>query len=178
MADSPEEPDRNMVAHGNVTSAAGSDARVGLCDRMFAGGGNSDGNLRGRGNDAAVECAGDPGCELCGNALAVHVDPAVCPARWVDVRIGTATVVGENADAWFADADAVGLRKCCEPGTGRMAGACRADGGFADPGVDAGIAAGSGTGAYARAVVGSRRDCIAGRSTKFGIWWGAQAGDI
>lgn len=167
-----------MVADGNVASAAGLDAGVGLRDRMPAGGGNSDGNLRGGSDDAAVECAGDSSCELCSDAFAADVDAAVCPARWLDVCIGTAAVVGENAVAWVADADVVGFRECSEPGYGGMAGVCRAGSGSDDPGVDAGVAEGSGTGAYARGIVGPIRIAMLGCIPEFRISWGAHSGDI
>ena len=154
------------------------DPGAGLRHRVPAGGGNSDGNLRGGSGDVAVERAGDSGCELCSDAFAADVDAAVCSAGRLDVRIGTAAVVGENAVAWVADADVVGFRECSEPGYGGMAGDCGAGSGSDDPGVDAGVAEGSGAGADARGIVGPIRIAMLGCIPEFRISWGAHSGDI
>jgi hypothetical protein len=157
MADSTEEANCSLALLGDLAAETSPDSGPWVRDRVPAGRGNPHRDLRSRGNDTALERSGYPGGKLRGDACTDHVDGAARPARWTDVCIGAAAVVGENADARVPGADDVCFGKCGNPCAGSMAGDCRANGGSDDLGVDSGVAARTGASNNAEQVTGERR---------------------
>ena len=116
-----EATDGRLAADRNLAATPCLDTGSWLRHWLPSGLGHSDCTLRIAGDHHAVECAGDSGRQLRGNALSAASGSSFCSSGWVDVRASSAARDGEIAAARSSTDDSWGLRDGGKPGFGGLA---------------------------------------------------------